>query len=950
MTSSYLPISIFTTDANLIVQSWDSRMADMTGIGASVACGRALGTIIPDLEWRGLLVRFQRVLADGAIETLAPAFHQYLIPCPPSVPSKYFDHMQQRVTIAPIWESEVVVGILVMIEDVTPRIDYERDLGELLASPDEQVRWGAAMALGKNTEGGRLGARPLVGALQDSSWRVRQAATDSLALRLDSEIVSDLLRSLREQHQNLGILNSALQVLAIGNVDAVPALIEFLADADADLRIYSALALGTQHDSRAIPALISALADADTNVRYHAIEALGQLRALEAAEVLADIATSADFFLAFPALNAVLRIGEPAVAPRLVPLLKDELLGSVAAQVISAIGDDAAVMPLGLLLNDSEVAIGLIAQSIATICDRYESVYGEGGHIADLALRAIAATGRERLLAAARESGPGEIRAVALILSWLEGEEVERAMVGLLSNANVRALVAEALVRYGLRVGELLVGLLEGSDRETCQAAVEVLGRMGDTRAVPALMRLLAGDSELAVAAASALAKMGDRRAFEGLLDLLGHPDVAVRQAAIAALDSLGHPALPSHTAVLLSDPNPLVRESAVKIAGYFAFPECIDHLFACCHDPEERVRRAAIEHLPYLEENAPGEGSALGHRAFDTLTAALSQDTPKVRATAARALGEVDSERALPYLLTALQDGEPGVREGAARAIGKLTVGVAGVLSTEALNQSGFGALARVVQTDSVSAVRAASAEALGRLGGERAIPILASLLEVEEGGDVVRAALMALGQLQHSQALPPLLKALNSPNPERRADSVRALGERGDAAAVDSLQWIAASDADAQVVQAAIDSLCRIAASPALKVSDAAICALLELTVEPSRYEACCTALAQLGEAQLEMMPAASNPLSEIAQGLNNIRPEVRCATVQVLARLKKPRASELLAAALDDRDPTVRLAATTALGHLGNRSWQEKLATLARTDADPAVRRAAQKALHS
>ena len=483
-----------------------------------------------------------------------------------------------------------------------------------------------------------------------------------------------------------------------------------------------------------------------------------------------------------------------------------------------------------------------------------------------------------------------------------------------------------------------------------------MLGSIGDVRAVPALTELLAADPDLTVVAASALAKLGDRRAFEGLLGLLGHSDAAVRQAAIAALDSLGHPALKDRTVALLSDPNPLVRESAVKMAGYFAFPECIDRLFECCHDPEERVRRAAIEHLPYLEENAPGEHNALRHRAFNTLTAALSQDAPKVRASAARALGEVDSDRAFPYLLNALQDEDSWVRYQAARAIGKLAVGSAGDLTVGAVLesspnlQSRFRALAELAQTDPANPVRAAAAEALGRLGGDRAVPVLASLVEVEDGGDVARAALRALGQIQHSKALPPLLKALNSPNPARRVDSVRALGERGDSAAVDSLQWIAASDSDARVVQAAIDALSRIAVPPALQAGEAAIYALLELTADPSRREACCTAIAQLGEAQLDGVSATSEPLSKIAQGLNNIHPEVRCATVQVLARLKKPRASELLAAALDDRDPKVRLAATAALGHLGNRSWQEKLATLARTDPDPAVRRAAQKALHS
>jgi HEAT repeat protein len=41
-------------------------------------------------------------------------------------------------------------------------------------------------------------------------------------------------------------------------------------------------------------------------------------------------------------------------------------------------------------------------------------------------------------------------------------------------------------------------------------------------------------------------------------------------------------------------------------------------------------------------------------------------------------------------------------------------------------------------------------------------------------------------------------------------------------------------------------------------------------------------------------------------------------------------------------------VRLAGATALGHLGSRAAERKLSSLAATDPDVAVRRAAQKAL--
>ena len=69
------PIIIFTTDSNLIVRSWDEKLASVTGLTADVARGQPLTKLVPDLKTRGALTYFQRVLTQGVIETLEPASH-----------------------------------------------------------------------------------------------------------------------------------------------------------------------------------------------------------------------------------------------------------------------------------------------------------------------------------------------------------------------------------------------------------------------------------------------------------------------------------------------------------------------------------------------------------------------------------------------------------------------------------------------------------------------------------------------------------------------------------------------------------------------------------------------------------------------------------------------------------------------------------------------------------
>lgn len=904
MAPSDSDLGIFTTDERLIVRSWDDWLAETTGIPAEEAVGRPLTALIPDLEARRLLGRFRRVISQGTVEVLAPAFHHYLIPCPPRRPLSRFDHMQQRVTIAPLREDMRVIGVMVAVEDVTARLERERELAEALNSPDERTRLRAAEALAAEAEQ----AEPLLEALGDESWRVRRAAADGLARRAGDDTVAALLRTLRTQHDNLSVLNSALQVLALSNVDTVTPLIGLLSDRDVNLRIYAALALGQQNDRRAIPALIAALHDPDANVRYHAIEALGLLRAAEAVPELIAILQTADFFLAFPALDALVRIGDAAAAPHIVPLLADELLAPPAAEALGQIGDEEAAAPLAQTLNEGRAPATVVARALAMLHDRYQTEYGEGAHIADLVRRALRPAGMQALLEALDAAAADDLRNLALVLGWLEGPAIDRSLTRLLGHPAARKEVVEALVRHGARVVELLIEQLAAADFETRQAAVIALGRISDARAVPALVRLLETDPELTIVTAGALAKIGDRRAFEALLALMGHPQAAVRQAVVAALNSLGHPDMARHMVERLQDPDPLVRESAVKIAGYFGYDECAELLLAACADPDLNVRRAALEHVPFLEDA----------RVSAILGNALRDPQAQVRAAAARALAYTESALALPLLLAALDDRDPWVRYFAARSLGRHA-------SPEALP-----ALARLAQSDEARHVRASAIEALGHIGGPRAVAVLAPLA-ADEDRDIARAALAGLGLVSHPDALPPLLSALRSPQPERQLDAVRALAERGGAGAAGALQWVATADPNAEVARAAIEALARLA-------TPEAIAALVALTANEARREACIAALAQAGEQHAE----------QVARGLSHAQPAVRRAIVEALARMKRPLASELLATALDDPEASVRLAAVQALDRLGSRRAERQLAALAHSDPDLAVRRAAQLAL--
>jgi HEAT repeat protein len=719
ITQTQSEVGIFTTDAALIIQVWDATLARLTGISEDAAAGQALTAVVPDLEQRGLLKRLQRSLSEGVVQVLATAFHHYLIPCAPLNPASQFDKMQQRVTIAPLRDGESIAGLLVTIEDVTERLERERELTARLAHADETTRLSAAETL---SDDHAYDATPLLSALSDDSWRVRRAAVKGVSQRAAPETIGALMNSLVTNHQNPSLLNSALQVLAASDVDTLSPLLELLRGRDADLRMQAALALGEQQDERAIEGLMTALADDDTNVRYHAIEALGKLKAREAVSALIAIAESKDFFAGFAALDALTKIGDANVALRVVPLLEDELLREPAINLLGQLADDTTVAPLTALLNTPAAPTETIAAALASLHHRYEEQYSEGAFIADLASHEISATGTQNLLDALETPGGDNLSSIALVLGWLKRPNVDRALTRLMGREDLRDEIIDALVRHGSATLELLIAQLTSDELEVRRSAVVALGRIGDASATVALINTL-NEESLAIDAANALGQIGDPRAADGLLNLIGNSDASIRQAAVAALNSLALPALSKRIVPLLHDPDPNVRESAIKTAGYFGDAESAAALVELSRDADERVRCAAIEHLGFVEDE----------RVLDILVQALKQETPNVRAAAARALGNLDDAAAVLSLIEALSDDDVWVRYFAARALGRRR------------SSDSVAALENVIAQEQFNHVRIAALDSLGQIAGAGVASVAVGLVR-DDDPDLARAAQVVL------------------------------------------------------------------------------------------------------------------------------------------------------------------------------------------------------------
>lgn len=873
-------VGILIVDATLTVRTWDGWLAAATGIPSAEAVGRPLASVVPTIVERGFLARFEQVLATGEVQVLAPAFHRYLVPCPPRAPSPHFDRMQQRVTLGPLTEGERVTGVMATIEDVTARLDRERELAA---------------------------------GLRDGDWKVRRASVEQLAHEAHPDLLESLLASLRVEHRDFNVLSSALQLLATSDVDVTAPLAALLREPDADLRIQAALALGDRQTQGAVDALIGALQDPDVNVRYHAIEALGRMRAPDAVDALCDIAEGEDFFLVFPAIDALGRIRDPRIAPRLVPLLRRADVAESVADALGELGGADAVRPLVEVLNDAGPAEP-IARALARLHDRYEQHYGGGALVAAEFQAAVAPAGAQRILDAVAAAGADDLRALVLVLGWLRGPAVERALTRLLGHPAVRAAVIEAIARQDTGIVALLIEQLQAEDPDTRLAAIVAVGRLGDARATLPLAALLGGDRTQAVAAAAALARIGDPRAFDALLPLLSHADAAVRQGAIGALNSLGHPDMAARVVGLLASPDPLLRESAVRIAGYFGYADAADAMIARAGDSDEGVRRAAIEHLPFLDDA----------RALAPLVQALTDPAAKVRAVAAQAFSHMRADAAREPLLAATRDPDAWVRYYAVRSLATLR------------EPSAVPRLAELASGDPAMHVRLAAVESLGAIDGHGAGDILLPLA-ADPVTDLAAAALRALGRTDDRRAAAALAAGLRSNDPALRLAAVTGLRASGAADAVDRLAWTAGADDEESVALAAVEALGAIGSRDGPH-ADAAVAALVAATVEVRRRDAAVATLARLPDARV----------GRIAEGLAHANPAVRRATIDALGRMRRSAASAAIRSALQDADAVVREAAVTTLGHLGVRGLSATFARLARHDPARGVRRAAASAL--
>ena len=225
---------------------------------------------------------------------------------------------------------------------------------------------------------------------------------------------------------------------------------------------------------------------------------------------------------------------------------------------------------------------------------------------------------------------------------------------------------------------------------------------------------------------------------------------------------------------------------------------------------------------------------------------------------------------------------------------------------------------------------MRIAAIDSLAFLRSRSVLPVLLALAQ-DRDVDVACAALAALSHFEPDASHSALRRALDSGDAALMRAAFASVAAHRAHYAVPILAAQARELRDEELRHEAVLTIGRIGGAAGLR-------ALIDLTADRTLRE---TVTAALG--------AISDPdVATLREMMSDPDERHRRVIVDGLARMKNESVAGVLAMALDDSSPGVRLAATRALGRIDLRGARTQLAAIARTDENPAIRVAALDAL--
>jgi tetratricopeptide (TPR) repeat protein len=478
------------------------------------------------------------------------------------------------------------------------------------------------------------------------------------------------------------------------------------------------------------------------------------------------------------AQGALRRYGSRALKPLLEALHDrgDAAQQRVALAVLGSLGNPAAAPALLATAESSENSEETRVLALLA-----------GGAVAEAPLAA-------RFVALSRDPRPRVRAAACYGLARLGGSLAAEALRARLEDDDraVRGWAALGLGRAGDRTSAPRIRAMLGDPRADAQASAALaLGWLRDREAIPSLVSLAREAlGPTAEAAIGALAAYDDAGARAAIAAQLFDPEVRERRAAAAALrrrlprpadlapplssegpaEYVGRlvlatdasdvalpppelaalsPALASAVREVVRDGPPARTQAALGVLGAEPAPLGLGELTRDAGAWPADVRARADESL-----------GALARSLLPELRQAAASPDASIRAEAVRVLARIDEPTAGEAVAAALDDAAASVRRAALDSLG-----LGAAVTPEASAR-----VASMLASHRDWAMRTRAARALGRIGGDAAVPALAAALRSDSFAFVREAAAEALGRAATSPEAASALSAACRGDAEER------------------------------------------------------------------------------------------------------------------------------------------------------------------------------------
>jgi len=546
------------------------------------------------------------------------------------------------------------------------------------------------------------------------------------------------------------------------------------------------------------------------NERREAIKLLGQSGSELAVDALVDLLP--DYTLRLDIIHALGILANPKSTKYLLATMfeSDTKVKIEIVKALRRIGDNKCVGTLIQLFqveDDEQVksAIFILITDFGSLDDVYQIIPAciqyPSPSVQMLALKYISSKNDERvtsLLYPLLFSPDDKIRTSAANILWRnEGSLLLKRLnyILLKTEDNPKKIcVINIFGALGLvqNVEPLMITLLKNEDKEIKLACLDALKKIGDKRALGAIIQVIKTDDEdIKAKSIEALASFPEPKVTTALINSLKTPSDKIRAAAMGSLEKLITPADMANLKKYFSTADDNIKLFICKSISKIKFmdDEVANFLKESLRSENEDVLYEALNAVSILEAknlidmlmmhfkhksesirvcSIKVAGHFKDKKCIDIIVDCYkNEDSNKVRATIIEILGATGDKKYIKTVETALKDPDARVRANA----------------VESLEMLGGEEIVELIyplfQSDSNNRVKANAAKTLWKFGGIRMVGALENMLLKEKDKWQRASAAFALGEIGAIQVIKSLTLALGDPEDCVRGNAVKALGK---------------------------------------------------------------------------------------------------------------------------------------------------------------------------